>query len=90
MSRQANQFVISAFVTDDTPKQDFMSSNYIHVEYLSDEDSLDKHNEYLTYEGFRVLSVKSRPATDTDLIDYRLDGNQPVVDGKPVVGEDED
>lgn len=90
-------YLIEALVTEpDGSKSPLMNNPYVKIAYNSDDPDVQAHMDDLTKTGFRVLSVKSRPAAMSEIFSPDLDaetkdrqGNMKIVDGKRVYVEDE-
>lgn len=87
--------LVEAFVT--VPKggshvDEIMSTPYLKLKYNSDIQNAEEHMACLTLVGFRVLSIKVRDVRDDDdIVSQTVDrhGNMVIVDGKPVITEEE-
>ena len=91
MTNQPHQFLITAIMCDPSSALPIGDGDYFSVAYLHSSDDLSYHNAALVAQGFRVTSVKCTPADQAgeELLND-LQGNQPVVDGKPIdTGVDE-
>lgn len=79
------KYVIEAIVCDPSPRKPLFGGDYYKIVFNSEEPNVDMHMEDLSRAGYRVLSVKSEPAVHkSDFITPDRQGNQSVVDGKPV------
>lgn len=78
----SNPYLIEAVV------QPARHSPYIKVSYISNNPDVDYHmHRVLMHEYYKVAAVKSRPASDVELVElaYNALGNTKNIDGQPVL-----